>query len=128
MNYRTFTIGALISINFDPTSTFMYLDAFGELKIGDKISSDKYFLLMDTSPGCKPYFIQLNEKDSNGFPVFRFDGLPATDKAELEAKGMGWKIKDINDRITSLVNRCCKSLVLNGLWWKDDNGNSQLWI
>lgn len=128
MNYRTFTISALISINFDPTSTFMYLDAFGELKIGDKISSDKYFLLMDSSPGCKPYFIQLNEKDSSGFPVFRFDGLPAADKAELEAKGMGWKIKDINDRITSLVNRCCKSLVLNGLWWKDDNGNSQLWI
>lgn len=41
---------------------------------------------------------------------------------------MEWKIKDINDRITALVNRCCRSLVLNGLWWEDDNGNRQLWI
>lgn len=128
INYRTFNISALISINFDPTSTFMFLDAFGELQIGDKISSDKYFLLMDSSPGCKPYFVQLNEVDEKGYYYFRFDGLPAQEKDYLEKSGQGWKIDDANKRITALVNRCCKSLVLNGLWWKDDNGNTQLWI
>lgn len=128
MNYRTFTINALISINFDPTSTFMFLDAFGELKIGDKIESSKYFLLMDSSPGCKPYFIQLNEKGADGYPLFQFVGLPPAERKALEDADKDWEIVDYDKRITALVNRCCRSLVLNGLWWKDDKGNQQLWI
>lgn len=123
MNYRTFTINALISINFDPTSTFMFLDAFGELKIGDKIESSKYFLLMDSSPGCKPYFIQLNEKGADGYPLFQFVGLPPAERKALEDADKDWEIVDYDKRITALVNRCCRSLVLNGLWWKDDKGN-----
>lgn len=128
INYRTFSISALISINFDPTSTFMFLDAFGELQIGDKINADKYFLLMDSSPGCKPYFIQLNDVDERGYHYFRFEGLPAQERQQLEAQNLHWQVEDADRRITALVNRCCKSLVLNGLWWKDDKGNAQLWI
>lgn len=115
MNYRTFSISAAISINFDPTSSFLRLDSIGALSIGDILSYSPYNALIELSPGVAQFFTQEDEVDENGMPQWRFTGPPFGNRMSVE---------DCVD----LVNRCARNLAMNGLWWDDDDGNSTLHI
>lgn len=117
MNYRSFTLNALVSINFDPTSTFMRLDAFGKLKMYDIIDEDKYQMLISASPGLEKYFQPQGSDPKTKRPNYQLIGAPKDFKDPLS-----------QEEILALVNRCTSTLVLNGLWWDTDDGNSSLII
>lgn len=115
MNYRTFSLNGLISINFDPTSSFLRLDAIGKIKYLQEITYDQYTLLVKKSPGVKEFFTKRGA-DANGMPKYVFTGPKDTSKMSA-------------DQCEALVNRCAANLVLNGLWWDSDDGtSSELYI
>lgn len=114
INYRTFSLNGVISINFDPTSSFLRLDAIGKIELGRTLTFDQYSVLIAKSPGLEQFFQQVF--DQNGNPVYIFQGSQDPDWMSVEES-------------VSLVNRCASTLALNGLWWDDDNGEySQLYI
>lgn len=108
MNYRTFSLQATISVNFDPTSTFIRLDTLPKMTIGQRISEKTYKVLIAASPGLAQYF----EKRDEETYAFVYKG------GKLTAK-----------QVEELVNRCASTLLMNGLWWEDDaTGNSVLLV
>lgn len=113
MNYRSFSISAVVSINFDPTSTFLRLDAVGKIALGDVLTFDQYNRLIEMSPGLIPFFTQDGVDETNR-PSWRFTGPPLGSRMSIED-------------CVNLVNRCASNLTLNGLWW-DDGNTSQLYI
>lgn len=114
INYRTFSLNGVISINFDPTSSFLRLDAIGKIEIGRTLTFDQYSILIAKSPGLEQFFEQVFDQEGN--PVYIFQGSQDPDWMSVEES-------------VSLVNRCASTLALNGLWWDDDNGEySQLYI
>lgn len=113
MNYRTFSLSGVVSINFDPTSAFLRLDAIGEIKPNQELTYEQYSVLVAKSPGVKPFFVQ-PRYDERGKPLYVF-----TPKRELMDE----------DQCIALINRCAANLMLNGLWWDSDDGeSSQLYI
>lgn len=120
INYRTFSLSALISVNFDPTATFMRIDTWGTIRIGDQIKYDRYKMLISSSPGLSQFFTKI-PVGIDEEPLYRFVGpkqFPAnyTEEQKQEAR---IKCQDF-------VNRCSATLILNGMWWDDDDGNSYL--
>lgn len=120
MNYRTFTLGALITVNFDPTATFMRIDAWGTIRLNEEISYDKYRTLIAASPGLRQFFVQVGF-DENKEPIYRFVGKrsfpPGYTQQQIEAE---------QKAVENFVNRCASTLILNGMWWDEDNGDSFL--
>lgn len=115
MNYRTFQLSGLITINFDPTSSFLRLDAIGNIDFLQKLSYDQYQVLVEKSPGVKEFFVQ-SGVDAEKKPVYTFVGSRDIKKMSPEES-------------KNLVNRCAANLALNGLWWDEDDGTkSSLWI
>lgn len=114
MDYRSFSLSGVISINFDPTSSFLRLDAIGKITLGQTLDYNQYSVLISKSPGLEPYFEQ--RFDSSGYPIYVFQGSDDPERFS-------------NDDCVALVNRCASTLALNGLWWDEDNGDySQLYI
>jgi hypothetical protein len=120
MNYRTFTLSALITVNFDPTATFMRIDAWGTIRLNEEISYDKYRTLIAASPGLRQFFVQVGF-DENKEPIYRFVGKrsfpPGYTQKQIEAE---------QKAVENFVNRCASTLILNGMWWDEDNGDSFL--
>lgn len=113
IGYRTFTINALITVNFDPTATFMRLDTWGTIKLFDRIDYNKYSILMSASPGLARFFNQVALDPETGLPIYSFVG--PQDPQDIST-----------EKCVELVNRCASSLIMNGLWWDDENGDSYL--
>lgn len=108
MNYRSFSLSGVISINFDPTSSFLRLDAIGKIDKDRTLTYHQYEVLIDKSPGLTDFFKM--EYDDNGLPVYKFN--PSNQIIRIMNE----------DTALELVNRCASTLALNGLWWDDDNG------
>lgn len=113
MNYRSFTLNGVVSINFDPTSAFMRLDAVGKIALFDILSNNRYSVLTKYSPGLTRFFKKYGT-DAQGNVLWQFIGPSVDDHMDI-------------DSCVILVNHCSAALSLNGLWWDDDStGNSQL--
>lgn len=114
MNYRTFSLNGVVSINFDPTSSFLRLDAIGKIDKGQVLDYNQYSVLIAKSPGLEPFFTQAF--DGEGYPIYIFQGSNNPDILS-------------DEECIALVNRCASTLALNGLWWDNDDGDySQLYI
>lgn len=113
MNYRSFQLSAAVSVNFDPTATFIRLDTFGNIQLEEVISEKKYLALISASPGLEKYFQKEVSTDDEVVYRFIYPGGPLTRKEVVE-----------------LVNRCTSTLIMNGLWWDSDDmdGYSQLLV
>lgn len=110
MNYRSFSLSGVVSINFDPTSSFLRLDAIGKIDYLQKLSYDQYQVLISKSPGVKDFFTQKGF-DSDHRPQYVFIG-------SQDEKVMS------KEESKALVNRCAANLAINGLWWDSDDGES----
>lgn len=109
MNYRTFSLSGLITINFDENATFLHLDTIGKLGLNSRISEDDYMALMSVSPGLEKFF--------------------AKDEAKREYIVIGKPTLNYpleNEEILGLINRCSTTIVKNGLWWEDTNKSELL--
>lgn len=114
INYRSFNINGVVSINFDPTATFMRLDAIGSIALFDTIGRDEYSVLITASPGVAKYFRENYNVDTKEF-TYTFIGTQPGDPLSQQA-------------CIDLVNRCAAAVILNGLWWDSEDGDSVLWL
>lgn len=109
MNYRTFSLSGLVTINFDENATFLHLDTIGKLGLNSRISEDDYIALMNVSPGLEKFFAK--DAKTNEYIVI---GKPS----------LNYPLE--NEEILGLINRCSTTIIKNGLWWNNGEASELL--